>query len=124
MATPIIVKKNNGSILSAAGGRNEKGNWGKVDRWWDYFGPIDNRDVGIMIMSGPGNPPVWAHSRDYGALVANPFPVDRKENRGKKVVVKAGETFRLRYGVLIHEHAAGQAFDREAAYARYSKSIR
>ena len=91
-ATPITVKHGKGSILSAAGGIDEEGTWGKVDRWWDYFGPIGGRNAGVQLMSAPDNPAVWSHSRDYGVLVANPFPVDNKANRGKKVNLARGET--------------------------------
>ena len=120
VATPIMVK-NKGSILSAGGGRDEKGTWGKVDRWWDYYGPLGDKSAGIQLMSGPGNPPVWSHSRDYGVLVANPLPVDRDGNRDKKVVVEPGEEFRLRFGIQIHEHDKREQFDPEGAYRRYLK---
>lgn len=121
VATPITVK-NMGSILSASGGKNEKGTWGKVDKWWDYFGPLGGKNAGVQIMSGPGNPPVWSHSRDYGVLVANPLPVDREENRDKKITVKPGEQFRLRFGIQIHEHEKRGQFDPAASYQRYLRT--
>ncbi|MGC6564961.1 MAG: hypothetical protein ACON38_05030, partial [Akkermansiaceae bacterium] len=45
------------------------------------------------------------HSRDYGVLVANPFPKQPKERREPYVTttVKKGKRFRLRYSILIHE---------------------
>ena len=119
VASPLRVRDGKGEILSGSGGRNERGTWGKVDVWWDYFGPINERSVGLHVMSAPGNPPVWAHSRDYGVLVANPFPVDREENRGKKITVAPGEEFRLRFGIQVHEHAARAAFDPAKSYQRY-----
>ena len=122
VATPITVK-NKGSILSARGGKNEKGTWGKVDKWWDYFGPLGIKSAGIQVMTAPGNPEVWSHSRDYGVLVANPLPVDRKENRGKKIEVKVGAQFRLRFGVQIHEHTRRDQFDPAASYERYLKVV-
>jgi hypothetical protein len=120
VATPIAVKGGSGSIASAGGGRDEKGTWGKVDSWWDYSGTIDRRRVGLMVMSAAGNPDVWAHSRDYGVLVANPFPVDNKENQGKKTVVEPEKPLRLRFGVLVHDCAADEAFDAKAAAKRYA----
>ena len=120
VATPIAVKGGTGSITSTAGGRDEKGTWGKVDSWWDYSGTIDGRRVGLLVMSGPGNPDVWAHSRDYGVLVANPFPVDTKDNQGKKTAVEPGRPFRLRFGVLVHDGPAKDAFDAKAAAKRYA----
>ena len=70
-------------------------------------------------MSGRGNPAIWSHSRDYGVLVANPFPVDRKPNRGLTREVKPGEEFRLRFGVQVHEHARRAEFKPEQSYERY-----
>jgi hypothetical protein len=71
-------------------------------------------------MSGPGNPDVWAHSRDYGLLVANPFPLDKKENQDKKTLVEPEKPLRLRFGVLIHDRGEGDAFDATAAAKRYA----
>ena len=119
IASPIRVKQGSGGIASAQGGVNEKGTWGKTDDWWDYHGPLKERSVGLQIMSGKGNPPIWAHSRDYGLLVANPFPVDVKENREKTTVIDAGKTFRLRFGVQVHDTADRASYDPKAAYERY-----
>jgi hypothetical protein len=119
IASPIRVKQGYGGIASAGGGVNEKGTWGKTDQWWDYHGPLKERSVGLQIMSGEGNPPIWAHSRDYGLLVANPFPVDVKENRDKTTVIEAGETYRLRFGVQVHDTADRASYDPKASYERY-----
>ena len=119
IASPIRVKKGDGSIASASGGVNEKGTWGKIDKWWDYYGPLKERSVGLQIMSGEGNPPIWAHSRDYGLLVANPFPVDVKENRDKTTVIEAGEPYRLRFGIQVHDTADRASYDPKASYERY-----
>jgi hypothetical protein len=124
VATPIRVKDGNGSILSARGGRDEEGTWGLVDRWWDYAGVKDGRRVGVLLMSGIDNPDVWAHSRDYGLLVANPFPLDREGNRDKKTRVEPGNPFRLRFGVQVHEHAKAAPFDPQAAYLRYHERLK
>ena len=122
VATPLTVN-NKGRILNASGGKNEKGTWGKHDQWWDYFGPLSGKSAGIQIMSAPDNPPVWSHSRDYGVLVANPLPVDTAENRGKRVTIKPGEEFRLRFGIQIHEHDQRHQYDPKAAYKRYLKKL-
>lgn len=123
VATPISVADGAGSILNSSSGRNEKGTWGKVANWWDYSGVIDGRRVGMMVMSAPSNAHVWAHSRDYGFLTANPFPVDREENRDLRVTIDPDESLRLRFGVLVHEHDENAAFDRDQAYGRYVESI-
>ena len=120
VATPIVVRSGlGGRILNGQGGENEKGTWGKVDQWWDYSGTIQGQWVGMQLMTGPGNPDTWAHSRDYGVLVANPFPLDIKANRSKRVEVPPGETFTLRFGVQIHQHLDAQGFDPAQSYRRY-----
>ncbi len=119
VASPLRVKGGQGSIHSDHGGHDEKGTWGIVGKWWDYAGPLEGRHAGLQVMSGPGNPPVWAHSRDYGVLVANPFPVDRPENRDKQTVVTPDRPLRLRFGIQIHEHASEEALNASAAHARY-----
>jgi len=118
VATPIRVK-NGGRILSRKKGRNERGTWGIVDRWWDYAGSLRGRHAGLQLMTGSGNPDIWSHSRDYGLLVANPFPVDRPENRDIKTTVEAGQTFRLRFGVQVHEHGEAADYDPAAAFRFY-----
>ena len=54
--------------------------------------------------------PSWFHARDYGLLAANPFG-RAAFNKGEpsKVVVKPGESLRLRYGMLVHAGAARRA---------------
>ena len=74
-------------------------------------------------MSAPDNPAVWSHSRDYGVLVANPFPVDNKTNRGKKVNLARGETLRLRFGVQVHDQGTRSIYDPTAAYKRYINTL-
>ena len=119
VASPIRVKQGSGGIASASGGVNEKGTWGKTDQWWDYHGTLQDRSVGLQIMSGEGNPPMWAHSRDYGLLVANPFPVDIKKNRDKTTVIEPGKPFTLHFGVQVHDTADRASYDPKAAYQRY-----
>lgn len=121
VASPLRVKDGNGAITSASGGKNEEGTWGLVDVWWDYAGTIHGKHVGLQLMSGPGNPPVWAHSRDYGVLVANPFPVDKEENREKQTIVDPKQPLRLRFGIQVHEHGDGEEFVPAQAYTRYQE---
>lgn len=124
VATPITVKFGDGSILNSAGGLDEKGTWGRVDRWWDYRGLIDGQFVGLQIMSAPDNPAVWSHSRDYGVLVANPFPVDTERNRDKKFIVARGDELRLRFGIQIHQSSREQDYDPETSYQNYVKGLK
>jgi putative membrane-bound dehydrogenase-like protein len=106
IASPLRVQGGNGHILNDRGEENGAGTWGKAFRWINYAGEIDGTTVGMLIVPHPGNARgCWSHSRDYGALVANPFPKQPKERREPYVTtpVKKGERFRLRYTILIHE---------------------
>ena len=124
VASAIRVKGGNGLIINDAGGKNGAGTWGRQMKWIDYSGLIDGRRVGILVVPSPRNPrPSWAHSRDYGVVVINPFPKQPKERREPYVRtrVKKGESFRLRYAVLIHDNA--RAIDRAAAAAGLLKLL-
>ena len=123
VASPLNVDGGKGTILSSNGDRNGQQVWGKAGQWWDYFGPSGDQNVGVMLMVPPDELSHWAHSRDYGLLVANPFPVDVPENRDKSLIIPAGKSLRLRYGVLVHQHQAGESLDRKAAWDRYQKLI-
>jgi len=114
--TALTVKSGSGAIIDSNGGQNERGTWGKVGSWWDYHGKLEGKYVGMMVMSSPSNGEVWSHSRDYGVLVANPV-------RGKAVKVKAGETYRLTFGVQVHEHDDVSRLDRPAAFNRFKASL-
>lgn len=109
IASPIRVQGGNGEITNDRSEKNGAETWGKPFRWIDYSGVIDGKRVGVLILPDPENPRgCWSHSRDYGALVSNPFPKQPKERREPYVTttVKKGERYRLRYSVLIHEGAA------------------
>lgn len=118
VATPLTVK-NGGQILNGEGAKNEKQVWGKPAAWCDYSGTIDGTEVGVALMPDPANfRRSWFHARDYGVLVANPFG-RAAFTKGEKsaVVVKKGETFRLRFGVLVH---SGKV-DVGAAFAEWER---
>ena len=102
VATPITVK-NGGTIRSASGGVNEKGTWGKLDDWWDYSGVVGGKRVGVRISRGIDTPPVWSHSRDYGVLVANPFPVEIPENRDLVTEVAVDDRLHLNFEIQVNE---------------------
>jgi hypothetical protein len=110
-----------GTILNANGRKNEAQVWGHAADWCDYSGTIAGERVGIAIFCHPENfRPSWFHARDYGLLVANPF--GRRafgEGETSTVVVKPGESLRLRYGVLLHAGPLGRELDLKAAYADY-----
>ena len=121
VATSLTVKYGEGRIQSATGGIDEEGTWGKVDRWWDYGATLDGRRVGLMLMSHPDNPPVWAHSRDYGVLVANPFPVDIKKNREIKTPLPKDTALELRFGLWAYDLPADTMPDLQTVWRSYLK---
>ncbi len=117
VASPITVKAG-GAMLDSKGRVGPQQIWGQTANWCDSSGMIDGRRVGVTLMAAPTNfRPSWLHARDYGLLVANPF--GRKAFTGgepSRVVVRPGETFQLRYGVLLHADPIGSSPDLKAAY--------
>jgi hypothetical protein len=80
------------------------GTWGQPADWCDYSGSVDGSPLGITLLSDPRNfRPSWWHNRDYGVFVANPFGrAALKQGAPSLVTVKRGETFRLRFGAVLH----------------------
>ena len=105
IATPFVVKGGTGSIVSSHGGKNEAGNWGRIGTWWDYSGTMNGRHAGVLVCAATDNSrPVWSHARDYGFLTMNPTgpPPGVKDVPSLPFTVPAGETLRLKFGVLLH----------------------
>lgn len=124
VATPITVKCG-GTMLDAKGRRNEAQIWGQSADWCDYSGVIEGRRVGLTVMCDPANSrPSRYHARDYGFVAANPFGRKCfKAGEESKVVVKPGETLRLRYGLLIHESADGKPLDLAAEFEAFRAGL-
>jgi hypothetical protein len=123
MAT-AITEKNGGVIRTNAGALGAKATWGQTAAWSDYSGVVGVLRAGILLMPDPRNfRSSWFHNRDYGLMVANPFGRNAF-TKGEKsaVVVKKGEPFRLRFGVLIHAAPLDRDVDLEAEY-EYFKSL-
>jgi putative membrane-bound dehydrogenase-like protein len=103
MATPL-TEKNGGLITSSTGKTSAKLTWGQTAEWCDYSGTRNGIRAGVKVIPDPGNfRPCWWHNRDYGVFVANPF--GRKAmTRGEesRIDVRRGETFRLKYTILLH----------------------
>ena len=128
VASPIRVQGGNGTILNDRGERNGGEVWGKEAEWFDYYGTIDGREVGVMVVPASTNPrPSWLHARDYGVVVTNPFPKQPKERREPyvKTHIKEGEPFKLSYHILIHDLPADKPLSRkQAAKLLLNTSIR
>lgn len=121
LATPLTAKHGNGTLTNAEGLINEEQVWGQATEWCDYSGIVEGQRVGMTILPHPENfRPSWMHARDYGLLVANPFGREAL-SKGEKsaVVVKPGETFRLRYGVWIYSTPGGNPFPTDKVLEMY-----
>lgn len=105
IATPLVVKGGTGSISSSHGGKNEAGNWGRIATWWDYSGTLGGKHAGILALAAADNArPVWSHARDYGFLAMNPTgpPPGVKDVPSVPFTIPAGESLRMKFGVLLH----------------------
>ena len=123
MRAELRVKGGDGRIRNADGRVNEPNVWGKQSAWCDYSGVVDGRRVGLLLMPSPQNfRRSWFHARDYGFMAANPFGRNAFTREEKsRVPVKPGETFDLRYGVLVYASPADESPDLEQTYRDYVK---
>jgi hypothetical protein len=122
VATELAVTKG-GSIRSSAGGRDEKGVWGKEAAWCEYSRAIEGKKrAGLLLMTHPENfRSAWFHARDYGLLVANPFGRHAlTKGPPSRIVVRRGESLCLRFGIL----AFWDELDAEAAFGGWLKPSR
>ena len=119
--TTPLAEKNGGMLHDSEGRKSAKRIWSNAARWCDYHGTIGDHVIGMTILCHPDNfRPSWMHARNYGFMAANPF--GRKAmNKGKesKVIVKPGESLRLRYGIWIHTSQHDANVDIEAVYRKY-----
>lgn len=123
MATSLAVdRQHGGQILDSAGRRNGKEVWGKTSEWCDYSGEHDGQWVGLTLLSAPENVrPSWNHARDYGFLAVNPFGRNAfTKQEPSRIVVKKGETFRLRFGVVVHESKAEADYHPAEIYREFA----
>ena len=126
LATPLIEKQRNGGLVTDSEFRTTAGSvWGRTSEWCDYSGSIDRQPCGMTILSAPGNVRrPWWHVRDYGLLTANPF--GRKAFTGgeeSRIDVAAGQEFRLRYSVVIHDGRPGAGYDPRQAYDSFLRDL-
>jgi hypothetical protein len=104
-----------GHMVNANKATGEKNIWGKQSAWVDYYGRVDDEEVGIAVLDHPGNlrSPTYWHARAYGLLAANPFGISyftRNRRQSGAYTIPTGGSLVLRYRVVIHHgdpaHAA------------------
>jgi hypothetical protein len=96
-----------GHIVNSEGVRDAD-TWGKRAAWCDYYGPAENRLVGVAIFDHPANPrhPTWWHVRDYGLFAANPFGIhdfEKKPAGAGNLKIQAGKSITFRYRFYFHD---------------------
>jgi hypothetical protein len=125
VATPL-AERNGGLITSSTGLKTAKENWGQPADWCDYSGLIEGRRAGVLAMADPGNfRASWWHNRDYGLMVANPFGREAmRQGERSAVVIKRGESMRLRFGARVYSLAPGAHIDAPGAYGEFVRSPR
>jgi hypothetical protein len=102
------VQKGRGTFENADRKINEKEIWGYESLWCDYYGKVNDKEVGIAIFTDPKNPhPSCWHAREYGLMAANPFGRAKSgfpSQKGKTELVKLakGDHLKLRYGMYLH----------------------
>ncbi|MCH8118525.1 MAG: PmoA family protein [Planctomycetes bacterium] len=102
-----------GHIVNSEGHRDNE-TWGKRAAWCDYYGPVEDKIVGVAIFDHPQNPkhPTWWHVRDYGLFTANPFGVHNFEGKPKgtgDIIIGAGESLTFKYRFYFHKGDTKQA---------------
>lgn len=121
--TMKVDAKLGGQIVNSEG-QTDKDAWAKRAAWVDYHGPIDGQTVGIAILNHPSSfrfPTYW-HVRTYGLFAANPFGLHdfvKEEDVDGSVTLAPGESFTLRYRILLHKGDEKEGGVAEA-YAKYA----
>jgi len=125
VASELRVKGGNGRILNSDRQKNEQEVRGQQADWCEYSGMIAGKHVGILLMPDPKNfRRSWYHARNYGFVAANPFGRNALTGGPKsKVVVKPGEKFRLRFGILVYAAKTKDRVDLKAVYQDFLQTI-
>ena len=105
--------KPTGHIVLSTGIR-EDDTWGKAADWCDYYGPVQDKVVGVAMFDHPQNPrhPTTWHVRSYGLFAANPFGLHDFENKPLgtgDLTIPAGKSVTFRYRFYLHKGDEVQA---------------
>jgi hypothetical protein len=114
---PALSVEAGGTLVNAEGATGEAGTWGKAAPWCDYHGEREGVREGLAIFQHPENPwhPAPWFTRDYGFF--SPTPMYWLDD--DRLVLPEGEPVRLRYRVVVHAGATGEAA-MAAQYANYA----
>jgi hypothetical protein len=119
-----VDAKQGGRIVNSEG-QTDAAAWAQPASWVDYHGPVDGEQLGIAILNHPSSlryPNRW-HVRTYGLFAANPFgkkSLDATSGSGGPVPLDRGQSFTLRYRVILHRGDEKSANIAEA-FAAYAK---
>jgi putative membrane-bound dehydrogenase-like protein len=121
-----LTEKAGGLVTSSAGLRGAKAVWSTVAPWAAYTREVEGRKAGIAVFPSESNRvKTWWHSRDYGVMVANSFGARvLPASAGGKLTLPAGDTLRLRFGVLLFDALATQPPDLEVQNTKIQPLIR
>jgi putative heme-binding domain-containing protein len=116
-----LTELTGGLVVNSDGATGAKTVWGKQAAWAAYWRELAGRRQGVAIFPSASNPnPTWWHSRDYGVIVANGFGKRAlPASPDGKLVVKSGDSLKLRYEVLLFDTPATAPIDFAAAYRRF-----
>jgi hypothetical protein len=103
----VAGKVAKGHIINSEGVK-DKDAWSKRAAWCDYYGPVEDKVVGVAIFDHPTNPkhPTWWHVRDYGLFAANPFGIhdfEQKPAGTGDIAIPAGESLTFKYRFYFHK---------------------
>jgi putative heme-binding domain-containing protein len=124
VATELTEQKG-GLVVNSDGVTGAKTVWGKPAAWAAYSREIGGRIKGVAIFPSASNPnPTWWHSRDYGVIVANGFGKRAlPASPDGKLVVKSGDSLKLRYDVLLFDTPSSAPIDFAAASRRLQADV-
>ena len=133
VAKSLCVKTPNGGMIRDSENRTAlKAIRTNQADWCEYSGPVFDQTGkkhhgGLVLMNDPANfRKPWWHAVDTGLLVANPLGENELNGRGKKrenVLVKKGEPFRLKYGILVHSNDSIDQFSPASAYKEFLRAL-